>query len=929
MRSKLSKSLAVLLAAVLLVVGIGVMPESKAAASEKPRFTIKTNASSQVKAGDTIDVELWLESGSDLEYFVLNFQYDTNIYDTVEKSNKKGDLLKELSMGMVDFEEGNISIVADLSECEELDLEPYGQLYKVKLKVKDDAEGTGNLGVQFIGGNNTDNSQVGAEQIDVVAEDKDGNVIKDGKLPIFIELQSITLNKTEPFTMVRGTEDDLSVTAKPASALTGKKIQWTSSNEKAVTVSKEGHIKAAGIGEAVITANVEGKTASVKVTVHAPLTSISLNKSTLALRKGASETLTVSYNPADTTDKKDVTWTSKDTSVAVVDKNGKVTALKDGETTITAKVGDKTAECKLTVKEEPLTGISLNQTTLNVARGTESQALQVIYLPEDTTDDKTVTWTSKDSSIASVKDGVVTGKGIGSTIITAKVGKFSASCEVTVDAPLQSIALSKEKTEVLKNKSQEIQVSLNPEDTTDAQDVTWSLSNSDVAEMTVAANEKSVVVKGLKQGETVVTVTSVARPELTASCKVTVKEIPLEGITMSQDYAAMEEGETLPLSVTYNTEDTTDEKTVTWKSTNPAVASVDANGLVTALSGGTAKIIATAANGVKAECEIKVLIHTTGITVTPSRVELLKGEKTSAPLNVTFAPENTDDKKDVTWKSSDETVAKVDANGYVTGIKEGTAVVTAETTDGKHSAVCEVTVTEMHLENISFGKDTPSEMLKGEKHVLEVVRNPENTTDEVKMTYTSSDENVAVADANGVVTALKAGTTVITATAEVGDKSWTISYELTVTEIPLKGISFKEKVETLEEGQKAQLELLFDPENTTDDKIIVWNSSNEDVATVVNGLVTAKKAGKTTISVKVGTIEISYELTVTKKQAQGTEGNGSQGAGTNHSGGSQNTGKNPNKVPQTGDTNPVMMIMILSCAVLSVIMAARSRRLHR
>lgn len=140
------------------------------------------------------------------------------------------------------------------------------------------------------------------------------------------------------------------------------------------------------------------------------------------------------YDPADTTDNKAVTWESSDKSVATVDANGKVTALKDGSATITAKVGKLTATCALTVQEKKLTGISLDKTALELSKGQSSEALKVIYTPADTTDDKTVTWSSADEKIATVKNGVVTAKATGTTKITATVGTHKAECTVTVNA---------------------------------------------------------------------------------------------------------------------------------------------------------------------------------------------------------------------------------------------------------------------------------------------------------------------------------------------------------------------------------------------------------------------------------------------------------------------------------------------------------------
>ena len=170
------------------------------------------------------------------------------------------------------------------------------------------------------------------------------------------------------------------------------------------------------------------------------LQSIALDKTSLSLAKGKSQTLTVAYTPADTTDDKTVTWSTSNNSVATV-SGGKVTAVGTGTATITAKVGTKTAACKVTVTI-PLTSIKLSNSTLNLTKGA-SKKLTVTYTPTDTTDSKTVTWSSSDKTVATVSGGTVKAVGGGTATITAKVGTKTATCKVTVKVPLESISLNK------------------------------------------------------------------------------------------------------------------------------------------------------------------------------------------------------------------------------------------------------------------------------------------------------------------------------------------------------------------------------------------------------------------------------------------------------------------------------------------------------
>ena len=163
-------------------------------------------------------------------------------------------------------------------------------------------------------------------------------------------LKNISLDKTTGTKNV-GEIENLTVTYNPINTTDDKNVTWESSNESIAKVDSTGKVTAIAPGQATITAIVGNKTASYTIDVKQPLTSISLNKANGTLRVEGTETLTVTYNPSNTTDNKMVTWSSSDESIAKVE-NGKITALKVGEVTITATVGDKTAKYNLTVIEK-------------------------------------------------------------------------------------------------------------------------------------------------------------------------------------------------------------------------------------------------------------------------------------------------------------------------------------------------------------------------------------------------------------------------------------------------------------------------------------------------------------------------------------------------------------------------------------------------
>ena len=169
------------------------------------------------------------------------------------------------------------------------------------------------------------------------------------------------------------------------------------------------------------------------------VTKVELNKTSLTLGVGKSETLTATITPDNATNKA-VEWKSDDTSVATVDTSGIVTAVAQGSTTITVTAQDGSEEkatCSVTVNAAaavPVESVSLTPSTLALETG-KSGTLTAAITPDNATN-QAVTWTSSDTAVATVKNGTVTAVSAGEAIITvttADGGKTDA-CKVTVTA---------------------------------------------------------------------------------------------------------------------------------------------------------------------------------------------------------------------------------------------------------------------------------------------------------------------------------------------------------------------------------------------------------------------------------------------------------------------------------------------------------------
>ncbi|MBQ6578185.1 MAG: Ig domain-containing protein, partial [Bacteroidales bacterium] len=244
-----------------------------------------------------------------------------------------------------------------------------------------------------------------------------------------VPVESVTLNKTA-LTLTEGDSETLTATVNPDNA-TDKTVTWSSSKTSVATVDN-GKITAIAEGTATITAKAGEKTATCTVTVkkkEIPVSSISISYESLTLEVGTQKMLTATVTPDNAT-YKTVNWASSNTSVATVDANGKITAIKAGTTTITAKAGDKSASCIVTVTQ-PVTSVTLNTSSL-ILRENETAQLIATVGPQDATD-KTVTWTSSNPAIVSVDgNGQIKAISLGNATVTAKAGDVSATCEIKV-----------------------------------------------------------------------------------------------------------------------------------------------------------------------------------------------------------------------------------------------------------------------------------------------------------------------------------------------------------------------------------------------------------------------------------------------------------------------------------------------------------------
>ena len=329
-------------------------------------------------------------------------------------------------------------------------------------------------------------------------------------------------------------------------------------------------------------------------------------------------------------------------------------------------------------------------------------------------------------------------------------------------------------------------------------------------------------------------------------------------VTLYPENMELTIGESRALQYKFSPSTSQPTATVSFTSSNPKVAEVDFAGNVYAVSTGSATITAKTNFATTATCQVKVSpIHATSIALNHDALTLYAGEK--ATLTATVMPGNATEKS-VSWASSDDKVAKVSQKGEVTAVGTGRAQVTATTKDGsKLTAACNVTVS-ARAESLTFdvGKKTIG---IGETFMLVPVVKPEGASP--RLTWKSSDPAVAYVDANGRVEGFKTGTADVTATTTDGS-NLTATCRVTVIKY-VSSISLSESEISLFAGETIKLTATVNPTDATNRKL-AWTSTDEAVATVEDGTVTARGNGSALIvatSTDGSSIEAICHVTVT------------------------------------------------------------------
>ena len=475
-------------------------------------------------------------------------------------------------------------------------------------------------------------------------------------------------------------------------------------------------------------------------------------------------------------------------------------------------------------------GIAINppEVTESILKGTTKQVtlsatvVGQIVQEEGSTTVPSYEWSIDNDAVATLtavdNEATLVLKAGGKAVVTVTYGELTKTCNINVTELVAQITLNKTKiNEVLEGgTTKEIKLTATPHNIPElteqsgnsAAKLKWESSNTKVAVIEADGNVANITIKG--KGKTVITATY---KDLSAQCEINVIEVDIKQSTVN-----MNKGKTTTLTIS----EYTPKGEITWESSNTKIATVNAKGVVTGVTAGTATItLKHIDTGITDTCTINV----SDLKINQNSVTINKGKTTKITLGKN-AP------KGITWSSSNSKVATVSSTGVVTGKAGGTVTITAKSSVTGAKDTCVVNVKAVEIVGPSLNLRTRDTIkLSLSKYA------PSGT-----IKWSSSNTKLATVDNNGVVTGINIGMVKITAEHTATGLKGTYSLKVWET-VDIKPINSNVYIGE----RKIQMSVL----STSPDGKYIWNSSNSKVATVDNnGLVTLHGKGETVIGVE-------------------------------------------------------------------------------
>ena len=564
--------------------------------------------------------------------------------------------------------------------------------------------------------------------------------------------------------------------------LVGRPIFWSARDTTVVSVSQTGVVQALRVGTTQIAASAEGRSGVATVTVRArPVATLQVDPATVQLVVSGSQQLTArALNDAGAPAAATITWSSLNPSIVSVSASGVVVGVSAGVGSVVATADSVTATAAVVVTPIPVASVTVAPSAPSIVAGTTQQltatAADASGAPLA---GRTVSWTSRDPSIAVVSSGgQVTGIAPGTTSIVATIEGQTAMATVTVrPVPVAAVTITPSSSSIGVGGTVQLGALV-----TDA--AGNALAGRAVSFASSAPTIASVGANGLVTGVAAGTATIQATSEgVTGSATVRVNApapAAVASVQVAPASATLTVGDTRAFTATAKAGDgsTITGRTVTWSSGGPSVVTVSSTGVVTAVGAGTAQVLAQI-GGVTGTATVTVQqIPVAAVFITPNPVTVPAGQVAQVAASTRDAAGNTLTGRVVTWTSSHTAIATVTSDGRVTGVNPGSATISG-TSEGVTGSVPVTVSPVVRLAPATVtvrdrGTSNRTAQLVATDHTGRVLTSSE-------VTWSTSNALVALVDANGLVYGVSSGGSTATAVITVTYRGVTATSTVTVS----------------------------------------------------------------------------------------------------------------------------------------------------
>ena len=639
---------------------------------------------------------------------------------------------------------------------------------------------------------------------------------------------------------------------------------WSVADSSVLEVSDSGLVTALSAGTSTVTAAYEGLSIESSISVKA-LTNLTITPTSVTLAIASSQQLSVigqyTDNSIETLNNL-VTWESSNPSIASISSSGEVFALFAGTISITSSLDGVSDEIQVTVLPT-LDSLSVTEVSSSLKIAETFQLTLTGTYSNSSTQDLTslATWSVADSSILEISSsGLVTALSAGTTIVTAVYEGFSIERSIAVKA-LVDLTISPTSLTMAIASTQQLSVSGRYTDN--------SVENLDNLVVWVSSDPSvaSISSSGLVLAVSAGTISITASMENVDKVAQVVVLPNLSSLSVTEVSSNLKVAETFQLTLTglysdFSTQDLT--SLATWSVADSAILEVSSTGLVTALSAGTTTVTAAYEGfSVERSITVKALVD---LTISPTSLTLAIASTQQLSVSGRYTDNSVENLDNlVVWASSDPSIASISSSGVVLAVSAGTISITAsmENVDKVAQVVVLPNLSSLSVTEVSSNLKVAETF----QLTLTGLYSDSSTQDLTSLaTWSVADSAILEVSSSGLVTALSAGTTAVTAIYEG------FSVERSITVKALVDLTISPTSLTLAIASSQQLSvtgLYTDNSVEAFDNQVTWETSDVNVASISNsGVVTGVSSGDVSITASVDAVSSSLSVTVSPATLQ-------------------------------------------------------------